>query len=125
MRAHARYPTTMTCWLELNDGQRVDGIVEDISMGGVGIRVNQELSSIGDFTTVLAREGEPLRIACNVRHTRDLWQTRFIHARFRRLSAEQHRAVEEIVGALARAGSAQERPAGTLRRLVHWLPPRT
>lgn len=125
MRAHARYPTTMPCWLELSDGRRVDGWLEDISVGGAGVRVNQDLSGTSQFTLIFTAGEGPLRLACDVRHTRDLWRTRFIHARFRRLSPEQQASIDEMVARLAQEEKAAEsHSAPALRKLWAWLPRR-
>jgi hypothetical protein len=98
LRRAPRYPTDLTCFIELPDGSLLPGALRDISVGGVGLEVMRlpDLESEA-LRVVFEHEGVQLRLPCSIRHVRSLWEKDIVHAAFSGLALEEQRAVERFI----------------------------
>jgi hypothetical protein len=95
MRRDPRYPASIPCWLETDEGPAIEGTIVDISLGGAGIQTRVAVP--GSFRLVFEHHGEALKLPCVVRHSRDLWSNRRIHAQFAQLDPDQLQALQDVI----------------------------
>ncbi|MEO8501054.1 MAG: PilZ domain-containing protein [Vicinamibacteria bacterium] len=93
-RRHPRYPLSVPCILERPNGNRVLGIVVDLSLGGVCLHTTGSVQDLHFFTLEVIEPGFELHLICETREVRDLWDRRVVHAQFAQVQLE---ALDEAV----------------------------
>lgn len=107
MRSAPRYPARIDCFLVSADGSVREGLLLDISAGGVGVETDS-FDAATDFGLMILSGGEQVCLPCSVRHVRDLWSKKVIHAAFTGLTAEQQEAVERLIESLIEPDTSAE-----------------
>ena len=125
MRQYYRYAASINCIIDVPAQPVVQGVVTDVSLGGAGVETQANLGGARGCTLVLSYDGRQLELPCNIRHRRQLWSRYVFHLKFRRLSEEQHGALEQLLAELANAhacvrwhghGSVESLDDGEVRR---------
>jgi hypothetical protein len=98
MRQYYRYAASINCVVEVPGQPSVEGVVTDVSLGGAGLETQADPGGIRGCTLVLSYDGSQVRLPCNIRHRRQLWNRFVLHTKFRRLSEEQHLPSTTIAG---------------------------
>lgn len=114
MRQHERKRVLIPCVLTGPDEANAPALLEDLSLGGAGLRV-RDWHGWADFTLRFSIGDRPYRFACTTRHEDVFWDYVFVHAQFSQLPADRAQELGELIEFLKRtsdriADAAQVQP---------------
>jgi c-di-GMP-binding flagellar brake protein YcgR len=119
VRETPRIKTAIRCHLE-SSGASTDAMLVDISLGGAGIEATTVVPDA--FLLSFVHQGTLYRLSCTVRHQRDLWNRRRIHAQFSSLAPAEQEQLTGLLDSLTAADAERTGRTGVVRlfqRLLH------